>query len=130
MRAPVHRAARPSRVGALSGARCLHSERVLLVFICGLVVCGPGLLSVAVLLGWAKGLTGGEGRGRSPLFALALGALRCCGTDSPSRNAPAVGRRLWRQRMASPPRRRGGTSLQGAAGLGRRVEACARRERA
>ncbi len=58
-------------VGALSAACCLLSERVLLVFISGLVVYGLGLVSVAVLLGRARGLTGGEGRWRSPLFPLA-----------------------------------------------------------
>ncbi len=58
-------------VAALSAACCTLSERVLLVFVSGLVVYGLGLVSVAVLVGRARGLTGGAGRWRSPLFPLA-----------------------------------------------------------
>lgn len=58
-------------VGALSAACCLLTQQVLLVFVSGLVVYGLGLVSMAVLVGRAKGLTGGAGRWRSPLFPLA-----------------------------------------------------------
>lgn len=57
-------------VGALSAACALLSEHVLLVFISGLVVYGLGLVSVAVLVGRARGLTGGAQRWRSPLYPL------------------------------------------------------------
>ncbi len=58
-------------VGALSAACCALSERVLLVFISGLVVYGFGLVSAAVFVGRKTGRTGGAGRWRSPLFPLA-----------------------------------------------------------
>lgn len=58
-------------IGALSAACCLLSQRALLVFLSGLVVYGLALVSVAVLVGRVKGLTGGADRWRSPLFPLA-----------------------------------------------------------
>lgn len=58
-------------VGAASAAACLLDVHVLLVFDSGLVVYGLALVSLAVLVGRLKGLTGGPGYWRSPLFPLA-----------------------------------------------------------
>jgi len=67
-------------VGVLSGACCVLSQRVLLVFLSGLVVYALALVSAAVLVGRLKGLTGGADRWRSPLFPLAplLGLALAC----------------------------------------------------
>ena len=58
-------------VGAASAAACLLDVHVLLVFLSGLVVYGLALVSLAVLVGRLKGLTGRPGFWRSPLFPLA-----------------------------------------------------------
>lgn len=58
-------------VGAASALSCLLDVHVLLVFLSGLVVYGLALVSLAVLVGRLKGLTGGPGYWRSPLFPLA-----------------------------------------------------------
>ncbi len=67
-------------VGVLSAACCVLSQRVLLVFLSGLVVYALALVSTAVLVGRIKGLTGGTDRWRSPLFPLAplLGIALAC----------------------------------------------------
>lgn len=57
-------------VGALAAACCLLDPHVLLVFESGLVVYGVALVSLAVLVGRLKGLTGRPGYWRSPLFPL------------------------------------------------------------
>ena len=74
--ARVHGASGAPRVatlvaGTTSAACCLLSSQVLLVFMSGLVVYGLGLVSVSVLVGRAKGLTGKPGFWRSPLYPLA-----------------------------------------------------------
>jgi amino acid transporter len=56
-----------------AGACCLLGEHILLVFISGLIVYGWGLVCLAVLVGRAKGLTGGPGFWRAPLHPLAAG---------------------------------------------------------
>ncbi len=58
-------------VGVTSAACCLLSSRVLLVLMSGLVVYGLALVSISVLIGRAKGLTGTPGFWRSPLYPLA-----------------------------------------------------------
>ncbi len=58
-------------LGAASAACCLLEPHVLLVFVSGLIVYGLALVSLAVLVGRLKGLTGGPGFWRSPLFPLA-----------------------------------------------------------
>jgi amino acid transporter len=58
-------------VGVVSAACCLLDQHLLLVFVSGLVVYGLPLVSLAVLVGRSKGLTGGPGFWRSPLFPLA-----------------------------------------------------------
>ena len=58
-------------VGVLSATCCALGQRVLLVFLSGLVVYALALVSAAVLIGRIKGLTGGVDRWRSPLFPLA-----------------------------------------------------------
>ena len=58
-------------VAAASAACCLLDVHVLLVFLSGLVVYGLALVSLAVLVGRLKGLTGKPGYWRSPLFPLA-----------------------------------------------------------
>lgn len=73
--ATVHGASGSPRVATLvagitSAACCLLSSRVLLVFMSGLVVYGLALVSVAVLVGRMKGLTGKPGFWRSPLYPL------------------------------------------------------------
>lgn len=74
--ARVHGASGAPRIatlvaGTTSAACCLLSAPVLLVFMSGLVVYGLALVSVAVLLGRAKGLTGQSGFWRSPGYPLA-----------------------------------------------------------
>jgi amino acid transporter len=57
-------------VGAFAAGCCLLSAHVLLVFDTGLLVYGWSLVCLAVLVGRRKGLTGGPGYWRSPLFPL------------------------------------------------------------
>src|SRR6185437_16260010 len=57
-------------VGVVSAACCLLHTHLLLVFVSGLVVYGLALVSLAVLVGRPKGLTGSAGFWRSPLFPL------------------------------------------------------------
>ena len=58
-------------VGVASAACCLLDSYVLLVFMSGVVVYCLALVSLAVLAGRWKGLTGHPGYWRSPLFPLA-----------------------------------------------------------
>jgi amino acid transporter len=58
-------------VGAFSAVCCLLDSHTLLVFLTGLLVYGWSLVCLAVLVGRLKGLTGGPGYWRSPLFPLA-----------------------------------------------------------
>lgn len=58
-------------VGALAAACCLLNSHLLVVFTSALVVYSLGLVSLAVLIGRAKGLTGQPGYWRSPLYPLA-----------------------------------------------------------
>jgi amino acid transporter len=58
-------------VGAFSAACCFLSSHILLVFMTGLLVYGWSLVCLAVLVGRLRGLTGGPGYWRSPLFPLA-----------------------------------------------------------
>jgi amino acid transporter len=58
-------------VGAISAVCCLFDTHVLLVFISGLTVYSLGLVSLAVLVGRKRLLTGQPGYWRSPLFPLA-----------------------------------------------------------
>ena len=55
----------------LSAGCCALRQRVLLIFISAAAVYGLGFVSMAVLIGRPKGLTGGAGRWRSPRFPLA-----------------------------------------------------------
>lgn len=68
-------------VGAISAACCLLDTHVLVVFISGLTVYSLGLVSVAVLVGRKRLLTGQPGYWRSPLFPLApvLGLILAAG---------------------------------------------------
>ena len=81
-------------VGALSAACCLLSEEVLLVFISGLVVYGLALVSIAVLIGRVRGLTGTSGCWRSPLFPLVplLGVLLALVFGAADWADPTIGR--------------------------------------
>ncbi|MGI3778311.1 MAG: APC family permease [Janthinobacterium lividum] len=58
-------------VGAFSAASCLLSSHVLLVFTSGLIVFALALVSLAVLVGRGRGLTGRPGCWRSALFPAA-----------------------------------------------------------
>ena len=58
-------------VGALCALCCLLNSHLLVVFTSALVVYSLGLVSVAVLVGRAKGSTGQPGYWRSPLYPLA-----------------------------------------------------------
>jgi amino acid transporter len=58
-------------VGAFAAACCLLPAHMLLVFLTGLLVYGWSLVCLAVWIGRIKGLTGGPGYWRSPLFPLA-----------------------------------------------------------
>lgn len=58
-------------VGAFSAASCLLSSHVLLVFTSGLIVFALALVSLAVLVGRRRGLTGQPGFWRSALFPAA-----------------------------------------------------------
>ena len=60
---------------------CLLASHLLLAFISGLIVYGWGLVCLAVLVGHRKGLTGGPGLWRAPLYPLAplLGLLMAVG---------------------------------------------------
>ena len=57
-------------VSAFGLACCFIDGHVLLVFMSGLLVYGWSLICVAVLIGRRKGLTGGPGYWRAPLFPL------------------------------------------------------------
>jgi amino acid transporter len=76
MLASVHRSSGAPRaatwvVGMLSAACCLLDAHLLVVFISGLTVYSLGLVSVAVLVGRRRCLTGQPGYWRSALFPLA-----------------------------------------------------------
>ena len=76
MLASVHRSSGAPRaatwtVGMFSAACCLLDTHLLVVFISGLTVYSLGLVSVAVLVGRRRRLTGQPGYWRSPLFPLA-----------------------------------------------------------
>jgi len=76
MLASVHRSSGAPRaatwtVGMFSAACCLLDTHLLVVFISGLTVYCLGLVSVAVLVGRRRRLTGQPGYWRSPLFPLA-----------------------------------------------------------
>jgi len=58
-------------IGAFSAACCFVPGHTLLVFMSGLLVYGWSLVCLAVLVGRIKGLTGGPGFWRSPLFPIA-----------------------------------------------------------
>jgi amino acid transporter len=58
-------------VGAFAAACCFLPAHMLLVFLTGLLVYGWSLVCLAVWVGRVKGLTGGPGYWRSPLFPLA-----------------------------------------------------------
>jgi amino acid transporter len=66
---------------AFSALCCLLASHLLLAFISGLIVYGWGLVCLAVLVGRRKGLTGGPGLWRAPLYPLApvLGLLMAVG---------------------------------------------------
>jgi amino acid transporter len=84
--ARVHRSSGAPRaatwaVGVISAACCLLDTHLLVVFISGLTVYSLGLVSVAVLVGRRRRLTGQSGYWRSPLYPLApiLGLLLAAG---------------------------------------------------
>jgi amino acid transporter len=58
-------------VAAFAGACCFLPAHTLLVFVTGLLVYGWSLVCLALLIGRLKGLTGGPGYWRAPLFPLA-----------------------------------------------------------
>jgi amino acid transporter len=68
-------------VGVISAACCLLDTHLLVVFISGLTVYSLGLVSLAVLIGRRRHLTGQAGYWRSPLFPLApiLGLILAAG---------------------------------------------------
>jgi amino acid transporter len=68
-------------VGVISAACCLLDTHVLIVFVSGLTVYSLGLVSIAVLVGRRRRLTGQPGCWRSPLYPLApmLGLLLAIG---------------------------------------------------
>ena len=65
----------------LSAVCCLLASHVLLAFVSGLIVYNWGLVCLAVLIGHRKGLTGGPGHWRAPLYPLAplVGLLMAVG---------------------------------------------------
>jgi amino acid transporter len=76
MLATVHRASGAPRaatlaVGVISAICCLLDTHLLVVFASGLTVYSLALVSIAVLVGRRRGLTGQPGRWRSLLFPLA-----------------------------------------------------------
>ena len=79
-RSGVPRAATVGMV-AFSALCCLLASHLLLAFLSGLIVYGWGLVCLAVLIGHRKGLTGGPGRWRAPLYPLApvLGLVMAVG---------------------------------------------------
>jgi amino acid transporter len=86
MLAKVHRSSGSPRaatwaVGVIAAACCLLDTHLLVVFISGLTVYSLGLVSIAVLVGRRRHLTGQPGYWRSPLFPLApvLGLILACG---------------------------------------------------
>jgi len=68
-------------VVVFSALCCFLASHLLLAFISGLIVYGWGLVCLAVLVGHRKGLTGGPGLWRAPLYPLAplLGLLMAVG---------------------------------------------------
>jgi amino acid transporter len=58
-------------VGVFALGCCFLPSHVLLIFMTGLLVYGWGLVCLAVWIGRLKGMTGGPGFWRSPLFPLA-----------------------------------------------------------
>jgi amino acid transporter len=68
-------------VGAISAACCLVNTHLLIVFMSGLTVYSFGLVSIAILVGRSRRLTGQPGCWRSWLFPLApvLGLLLAAG---------------------------------------------------
>jgi amino acid transporter len=86
MLASVHRTSGSPRaatwsVGVIAGACCLLNTHLLVVFISGLTVYSLGLVSIAVLVGRRRRLTGQPGYWRSPLFPTAplLGLILAAG---------------------------------------------------
>jgi amino acid transporter len=84
--ARVHRSSGSPRaatwaVGVISAACCLLDTHLLVVFISGLTVYSLGLVSIAVLVGRRRRLTGQPGYWRSPIFPLApvLGLILAIG---------------------------------------------------
>src|SRR6202044_4272856 len=74
--ASVHRSSGAPRaaawsIGIFSAACCLLHTPLLVVFISGLTVYSLGLVSVAVLVGRRRRLTGQSGYWRSPMYPLA-----------------------------------------------------------
>jgi amino acid transporter len=80
--------------GALSAACCLLSTHALVVFISGLTVYSLALVSFAVFVGRARGLTGQCGYWRSPLYPVApiLGLLIAIGFGIADLLDPEAGR--------------------------------------
>lgn len=76
----VPRAATVTMV-VFSALCCLLASHLLLAFVSGLIVYGWGLVCLAVLIGHRKGLTGGPGYWRAPLYPLApaLGLVMAVG---------------------------------------------------
>jgi amino acid transporter len=68
-------------VGVISAACCLLDTHLLVVFLSGLTVYSLGLVSIAVLVGRRRGLTGRPGYWRSALYPLApvLGLILAVG---------------------------------------------------
>jgi amino acid transporter len=58
-------------LGLFTAACCLLPSHVLLIFSSGIVVSSLAMVSLAVLVGRMKGLTGQPGYWRAPLFPLA-----------------------------------------------------------
>jgi amino acid transporter len=86
MLAGVHRSSGAPRaatwaVGMISAACCLLDTHLLVVFSSGLTVYSLGLVSIAVLVGRGRRLTGRPGCWRSPLYPLApvLGLILAVG---------------------------------------------------
>jgi amino acid transporter len=81
-------------IGVISAACCLLSMHVLVVFISGLTVYSLALVSLAVLVGRARGLTGQPGYWRSPLYPLApiLGLIIAAGFGIADLLDPEAGR--------------------------------------
>ena len=81
-------------VGVFAALCCVLSVHTLLVFITGLLVYGWGLVCLAVLIGRRRGLTGGVGFWRSPLYPAApvLGLVMAAGFAIADLADPEAGR--------------------------------------